>query len=580
MKKKGVTIFEMWDKSSKTRKITPTSTPTSLSVEVESNLQLALVQRHDEAPQPERETTPIVEDDEAVDEDDESMPQFEADLAALERDPSKRLPISSYHANDQDRVRRRYIDLGACQPKDHKFEIRDFSGHPRRFCPTWFKDYKWLEYSVQEEAAFCFVCYLFKDKTKSPGGDAFVNGGFNNWNLKARLKRHIGAVSSAHAEAQEKYDMFTTPTTSIRESIASNTTQYKVLYKLRVTWTLKCLRFLLHQGLAFRGHDESDDSLNKGNFLELLNWLAGNFEEVDRVVLKNAPQNCKMACHDIQQELIKCCAQLTTKLVIEDLDGGHFAVLADESSDMYQNEQLAVCLRYVDKKGRTVVRFLGLAHVEDTSSLTLKAAIEDMLMAYNFSFVMVRGQGYDGASNMKGNANGMKKLIMDESPYAYYVHCFAHQLQLTLVAVAKESGDCNWFFQQLACLLNVLGYSCKKMRMLRIAQAEELIAALELEEVETGTGLNQEMGIGRPCDTRWGSHYKTVNHVISMYPAIRRVLIRIAKEYNGTEAVAAMTMLTSFRTFEFVFMAHLMQEIFEYTDDLSRALQKKRSRYC
>ncbi|XBJ27947.1 hypothetical protein VPH35_005133 [Triticum aestivum] len=156
------------------------------------------------------------------------MPQFEADLAALERDPGKRLPISSYHANDQDRVRRRYIDLGACQPKDHKFEIRDFSGHPRRFCPTWFKDYKWLEYSVQEEAAFCFVCYLFKDKTKSPGGDAFVNGGFNNWNLKARLKRHIGAVSSAHAEAQEKYDMFTTPTTSIRESIASNTTQYKV----------------------------------------------------------------------------------------------------------------------------------------------------------------------------------------------------------------------------------------------------------------------------------------------------------------------------------------------------------------
>ena len=118
------------------------------------------------------------------------------------------------------------------------------------------------------------------------------------------------------------------------------------------------------------------------------------------------------------------------------------------------------------------------------------------------------------------------------------------------------------------------------MRMLQIAQAEELIAALELEEVETGTGLNQEMGIGRPCDTRWGSHYKTVNHVISMYPAIRRGLIRIAKEYNGTEAVAAMTMLTSFRTFEFVFMAHLMQEIYEYTDDLCRALQKKRSRYC
>ena len=168
MKKKDVSIFEMWDKSSKTRKITSTSTPTSLSVEVESNLQLALVQRHDEAPQPERETTPIVEDDEAVDEDDESMPQFEADLAALERDPGKRLPISSYHANDQDRVRRRYIDLGACQPKDHKFEIRDFSGHSRRFSPTWFKDHKWLEYSVEKESAFSLFATCSRIKQKVP----------------------------------------------------------------------------------------------------------------------------------------------------------------------------------------------------------------------------------------------------------------------------------------------------------------------------------------------------------------------------------------------------------------------------
>ncbi|KAM0871992.1 hypothetical protein ACQ4PT_039030 [Festuca glaucescens] len=265
--------------------------------------------------------------------------------------------------------------------------------------------------------------------------------------MKKRLVRHEGGVGSAHAEAQEKFDMFCTPRASIRASLASSNSQYKALYLQRLTWTLKCLRFLLHQGLAFRGHDESEDSLNKGNFLELLNWLAGNFEEVNKVVLNNAPQNCRMTHHDIQHELIKCCARETTKLLIEELDGGQFAILADESSDVYQNEQLAVCLRYVDKKGMAVVRLLGLAHVEDTTSLTLKAAIQEMLMEYNLTFAMARGQGYGGASNMKGNANGLKKLIMDESPSAYYVHCFSHQLQLTLVAVAKESGDCTWFFQ-------------------------------------------------------------------------------------------------------------------------------------
>ena len=98
---------------------------------------------------------------------------------------------------------------------------------------------------------------------------------------------------------------------------------------------------------------------------------------------------------------------------------------------------------------------------------------------------------------------------------------------------------------------------------------------MELEEVETGTGQNQEMGLGRPCDTRWGSHFRTVNRVLSLYAAIRRVLKKIGKEYHGAEAQAALTVETSFFSFEFVFMAHLMQEIFGFTDDLSRALQTK-----
>jgi len=83
-----------------------------------------------------------------------------------------------------------------------------------------------------------------------------------------------------------------------------------------------------------------------------------------------------MTCHEIQHELIKCCAQQTTKLVIEELDGSQFAILADESADVYQNEQLAVCMRYVDKKGRAIVRFLGITHVEDTTAMALKAAID------------------------------------------------------------------------------------------------------------------------------------------------------------------------------------------------------------
>jgi hypothetical protein len=109
----------------------------------------------------------------------------------------------------------------------------------------WFDEYKWLEYSVDKDAAFCFFCYLFKDSSKFAVGDAFVDGGFRNWNMKSRIRRHIGNINSAHSEAEEKYNMFMAPKASMRESVASNTAQYKADYLARLTWSLKCIRFLL-----------------------------------------------------------------------------------------------------------------------------------------------------------------------------------------------------------------------------------------------------------------------------------------------------------------------------------------------
>ena len=47
---------------------------------------------------------------------------------------------------------------------------------------------------------------------------------------------------------------------------------------------IQSLRFILRQGLAFRGHDEIKDSLNQGNFHELLKWLADNLDGANKAV--------------------------------------------------------------------------------------------------------------------------------------------------------------------------------------------------------------------------------------------------------------------------------------------------------
>ena len=83
-------------------------------------------------------------------------------------------------------------------------------------------------------------------------------------------------------------------------------------------------------------------------------------------------------------------------------------------------------------------RFLGLKHVEDTTSLSLKKSLLDVLAEYGLSIYRLRGQGYDGASNMRGEFNGLQKQIRDENPHAFYVHCFAHQLQHLLQLVVHH----------------------------------------------------------------------------------------------------------------------------------------------
>ena len=66
--------------------------------------------------------------------------------------------------------------------------------------------------------------------------------------------------------------------------------------------------------------------------------------------------------------------------------------------------------------------------------------------------------------------------------------------------------------------------------MLRNARLEQITKELEYGELNTGSGLNQEMGLPRQGEIRWGSHYKTVCNIISMYPSIRDVLITLGDD--------------------------------------------------
>ncbi|XP_023754954.1 uncharacterized protein LOC111903409 [Lactuca sativa] len=201
---------------------------------------------------------------------------------------------------------------------------------------------------------------------------------------------------------------------------------------------------------------------------------------------ENAPKNEKLTSPKIQKEIVQCFSKKIIKSICEEIGNDVFTILADESSDVSKKEQMAMVFN-------------------------------------NLSISQVRGQGYDGASNTWDAFNGLKALILKDNHLAYYIHCFAHQLQLVVVTVAKNHDGDDDFFEQLALVVNVVCASCKRKYIIRDSYKERVQKEIGNGEIETGRGLNQETSLVQARDTKWGSHYKTIISLKNLFPEVIKI---------------------------------------------------------
>ncbi|TYI36023.1 hypothetical protein ES332_A03G114400v1 [Gossypium tomentosum] len=447
------------------------------------------------------------------------------DLSNLEREPGLRKQIYEYPVNMRDEIRRAYIKAGPYQPILSEYPASNSKKHPRYFQPLWFKQFSWLEYSPSKDAVFCLPCFLFNSNPTSRfGSSAFSHNGFSNWK-----KVHDGCNSN----------------------------------RLRLKTSIDVVRWLSFRGCAFRGHDESLGSKNRGNFLELLSLLASYDEKVEDV-LKSAPQNASYTSSKIQKEILQIYANRVRNVIREEIGDRKFSIIVDEARDESKKEQMAIILRFVDKQGQVKERFFDIVHVKDTASLTLKNVIFKVLLQHSFDIQNIRGQGYDGASNMRGEFNGLQALILNDCRYAYYVHCFAHRLQLALVAAAREVVEVHQFFKDLSDIVNIASASSKRHDELQKAQAAEI------------SRMNQIGTLQRPGETRWSSHLNSVTSLLKMYNATSTILENLKNTgSNYSQRGDAHNAYNRLRSFEFIFILHVMKEVLGITDNLCQALQRR-----
>ncbi|KDO38080.1 hypothetical protein CISIN_1g047413mg, partial [Citrus sinensis] len=291
-------------------------------------------------------------------------------------------------------------------------------------------------------------------------------------------------------------------------------------YRLCLTAVIDCIRFLLRQGLAFRGNNESQSSNSRGNFLELLQFLADHNEKIKGVIFNNAPTNLQMTSPDIQKQIVSVCSAEISRAIIKEIGDSLFSVMIDESRDISTKDQMAAVLRYVDKRGHVVERFMTWIK-----------------------------QGYDGASNMQGKLNGLKTLILKENESAYYIHF-------------------NDLFSLVAKVINIVAALSKRFDILKEKHIVAVIEALKTGELQSEQGMNQEITLKRSGDTRWSSHYGTLISIITMFSSTINVLEIIANDASNSEQrFKANSALKFMQTFDFLFTLYLMKNILGFANE-------------
>ena len=192
-------------------------------------------------------------------------------------------------------------------------------------------------------------------------------------------------------------------------------------------------------------------------------------------------------------------------------------ILCDEVTSS-NDEIMSLCVRFVDAKKQIREEFIEFIHMERITGEVLFEAVRDFYQK-NDHLEDLRGQCYDGASNMSAVKKGLSGRVLEINPKALYTHCTSHLLNLSIVAACKEN-TIQMVITQMTSLAIFFKYSPKREKLLEYV-------------VEIGTqdhSISQRKVIVGLCKTRWAERDKAYEHFYLGLPFIVKALEII----NGT----------------------------------------------
>lgn len=437
---------------------------------------------------------------------------------------------------------------------DVKEKQREYTRH---FSSSYYEKWDWLCGSSTLSKLFCWPCLLFSSET-----NVWIKEGFSNMNsLRTAVQKHD--KSKAHICSSMKFASFgkTRIDLQLDKQQALHIAQHNAVVKKNREILLRLINavcFLGKQEMAFRGHSESAESDNRGNYIEYLYSLS----EFDNMLANHLESSTvfRGTSPAIQNDLILAVSEVMMNNIKAEIGVTPFvAIIVDETSDCSNQSQLSTVLRYVDQNGDAQERFLGFTNVSlDKTAAALYQHVEAVVAEYNVGNKLI-AQTYDGAAVMAGNINGLKTKVQAKYPQALFVHCYSHVLNLVLQQTTSSIPECRIFFKTLSGLATFFSSSPKRTEKLKQCMAKKL---------------------PKVAPTRWNFTSRLVNTVKEYQQQLTSFFEDVVstdseQSWDDDTVVQAQGYLYFFGQFKNSFLLKVYCKLFAHTDVLYNILQTK-----
>ncbi|XP_050527956.1 uncharacterized protein LOC126898050 [Daktulosphaira vitifoliae] len=403
----------------------------------------------------------------------------------------------------------------------------------RSFQALWFHEYKWLMYSVEKDAAFCYACMQFK-----PSGMkdvAYTSSGFKNWKNAKDAKRGFPRheKTGSHVEAMIMWEEKKNRQTSNTEisTLVNDKTLEKHRYYLKSIFEV--VQFLVINELSFRGSYDIDEKAERGLFIKLFEFAL----KKDRFLAEcneTIPNNGKYTSPEIQNEIIQIMAESVRESVVIDVmksDVPWFTLMEDGTKDKNNRENIAIAIRYV-KEGKPRESLLNIITTKELDAKTFTEKTIETLRENSIDLSRLLSQCYDGANVMSGKKGGVSGLLEQHlNRKIPYIHCFNHRLHLVVVKAVSDNDSLRDFFDM--CMMLHEFFHHPKI-----------------------SSLYEGQTIVRLLPQRWSGHFAITKVVSSNYSEINRVLDQVVTQstlFNGEDRAKSIGIKTVIETEEFRF---------------------------